>query len=86
MTRFWITINQGIDLVDHAFKDIEVVKFIPKIPSIKIVDLAKAMSPKTRLKIIGIRLLKNYTKYFHLKMSHLLLLVLRNIILLHLII
>ena len=56
MTRFWITINQGIDLVDHAFKDMRGGEiYVPKIPSIKIVDLAKAMSPKTRLKIIGIR-------------------------------
>jgi UDP-N-acetylglucosamine 4,6-dehydratase len=56
MTRFWITINQGIDLVDHAFKDMRGGEiYVPKIPSIKIVDLAKAMSPNTRLKIIGIR-------------------------------
>ena len=47
MTRFWITINQGIDLVDHVFKDMRGGEiYVPKIPSIKIVDLAKAMSPK----------------------------------------
>ena len=56
MTRFWITIDQGIDLVHRAFKDMiggEI--YVPKIPSIKIVDLAKAMAPNLKHKIIGIR-------------------------------
>ncbi len=56
MTRFWITIDQGIDLVYRSFVNMiggEI--FVPKIPSIKIVDLAKAMAPHLSQKIIGIR-------------------------------
>jgi len=56
MTRFWITIDQGINLVHKAFINMiggEI--FIPIIPSIKIVDLAKAMAPKLKHKFIGIR-------------------------------
>jgi len=56
MTRFWITIDQGINLVSKSFlKMIGGEIFVPIIPSIKIVDLAKAMAPKLRHKIIGIR-------------------------------
>ncbi len=56
MTRFWITIDQGINLVHKAFINMiggEI--YVPKIPSIKIVDLAKAMGPNIKHKIIGIR-------------------------------
>ena len=56
MTRFWITIDQGINLVHKAFVNMiggEI--FVPKIPSIKITDLAKAMAPNLHQKIIGIR-------------------------------
>jgi UDP-N-acetylglucosamine 4,6-dehydratase len=56
MTRFWITINEGINLVHKAFNNMiggEI--YVPKIPSIKIVDLAKAMAPNLKHKIIGIR-------------------------------
>ena len=57
MTRFWITINQGIELVNHAFNDMKGGEiYVPKIPSIKITDLAKAMGPKLKQKIISIRL------------------------------
>lgn len=56
MTRFWITLPQAVDLVlfavDHAVGG-EV--FIPKIPSMKVVDLAEAMAPGVRTEIIGIR-------------------------------
>ena len=56
MTRFWITINQGIDLVAKSFdRMIGGEIFVPIIPSIKITDLAKAMAPKLKQKIIGIR-------------------------------
>ena len=56
MTRFWITINQGIKLVDDAFQDMRGGEiYIPKIPSIKIIDLAKAMAPSVKQKVIGIR-------------------------------
>ncbi len=56
MTRFWITLQDGVDFV---FKDFERMHggeiFIPKIPSATILDLAKAMAPQLPLKIIGIR-------------------------------
>ncbi len=56
MTRFWITLQQGVDFVLKNFERMlggEI--FIPKIPSMRIVDLAKAMAPNLPLKIIGIR-------------------------------
>ncbi len=56
MTRFWITLQQGVDFVLKNFERMwggEI--FVPKIPSIKIVDLAKAMAPNLPTKIIGIR-------------------------------
>lgn len=56
MTRFWITLDQGIDFV---VKNLSRMKggeiFIPKIPSIRITDLAKAMAPDLELKFIGLR-------------------------------
>jgi len=56
MTRFWINLQGGVDLVIKGFQRMfggEI--FIPKIPSIKITDLAKAMAPNIPTKIIGIR-------------------------------
>ena len=56
MTRFWITLNEGINFVTSSFRRMlggEI--FVPKIPSVKIIDLAKAMSSNNRIKIIGIR-------------------------------
>ena len=56
MTRFWITLEQGVDFVLKTFKIMNGGEiFIPKIPSIKIVDLAKAMAPNIKKKIIGVR-------------------------------
>ncbi len=56
MTRFWITLAQGIDFVMQSFMRMQGGEiFVPKIPSVRIVDLAKAMSPDTPIKIIGIR-------------------------------
>lgn len=56
MTRFWITLDQGVDLV---FKALEESKggetYISKIPSFKITDLAKAMLSDVTLKEVGIR-------------------------------
>lgn len=56
MTRFFIKLEQGVDLV---IKSIDKMKggeiFIPKIPSMKIVDIAKAIAPDAKIKIIGIR-------------------------------
>ncbi|AUC87650.1 UDP-N-acetylglucosamine 4,6-dehydratase (inverting) [Alteromonas sp. MB-3u-76] len=56
MTRFWITLQQGVDFVLKNFERMlggEI--FVPKIPSIKIVDLAKAMAPHLPIHIVGIR-------------------------------
>jgi UDP-N-acetylglucosamine 4,6-dehydratase len=56
MTRFWITLEQGVNFVMKSFERMSGGEtYIPIIPSVKIVDLAKAMAPKTKLKIIGIR-------------------------------
>jgi UDP-N-acetylglucosamine 4,6-dehydratase len=56
MTRFWITLDQSVYFV---LKVLDISKggeiFIPKIPSMKIVDLAKAIAPECSHKIIGIR-------------------------------
>jgi FlaA1/EpsC-like NDP-sugar epimerase len=56
MTRFMITLEQGVDLVWQAFDDMiggEI--YVKKIPSMKITDIAKAISPNADQKIIGIR-------------------------------
>ena len=56
MTRFFLDISIGIKAVKYTIDNMlggEVV--IPKVPSIKIVDLARAINPKNKLKIIGIR-------------------------------
>ena len=56
MTRFWITLEQGVELV---FKDLEESNggeiYISKIPSFRITDLAEAMLPGAKIKEIGIR-------------------------------
>tara|TARA_B100001559_G_scaffold315042_1_gene316316 strand:+ start:91 stop:1107 length:1017 start_codon:yes stop_codon:yes gene_type:complete len=56
MTRFWITLNEGVDFVLKSLKRMSGGEiFVPKIPSIKITDLARAMAPNMRVKIVGIR-------------------------------
>jgi UDP-N-acetylglucosamine 4,6-dehydratase len=56
MTRFWITLEEGINLVLKALQEaVGGEVFVPKIPSMKIVDLAKAIQPECKFKIIGIR-------------------------------
>lgn len=56
MTRFWITLDQGIDFVLKSLVRMHGGEiFVPKIPSIKIIDLAKAMAPNLKTHIIGIR-------------------------------
>jgi len=56
MTRFWISLQQGVDFVLKNFQRMRGGEiFVPKIPSVRIVDLAKAMAPQLTLKIIGIR-------------------------------
>lgn len=56
MTRFWISLQQGVDFVLKNFERMyggEI--FVPKIPSVKIVDIAKSIAPNMPTKIIGIR-------------------------------
>lgn len=56
MTRFWITLQQGVDFVLKNFERMlggEV--FVPKIPSMRVPDLASAMAPNLKQTIIGIR-------------------------------
>jgi len=56
MTRFWISLQQGVDFVLKNFERMyggEI--FVPKIPSVRVVDLATAMAPGMPHKIIGIR-------------------------------
>jgi UDP-N-acetylglucosamine 4,6-dehydratase (inverting) len=56
MTRFSITLEQGVKFVIKSLsKMIGGEIFVPKIPSYKILDLAKAISPKLKIKIVGIR-------------------------------
>ena len=56
MTRFMITLEQGVELVWHAFQDMvggEI--YVKKIPSMNITDIAKAVAPDAQHEIIGIR-------------------------------
>jgi len=56
MTRFLITLENGVKFVLKNFERMQGGEiFVPKIPSMKIVDLAKAMCPNCKLKEIGIR-------------------------------
>jgi len=56
MTRFWITLQQGVGFVFKCMERMDGGEiFVPKIPSVRIVDLAKAMAPDLPLEIIGIR-------------------------------
>jgi len=56
MTRFWITLEQGVKFVIDCINRMKGGEiFIPKIPSMKITDLAQAIAPKAKIKIIGIR-------------------------------
>jgi UDP-N-acetylglucosamine 4,6-dehydratase/5-epimerase len=56
MTRFWITLEQGVAFVLANFARMQGGEiFVPKLPSIRIVDLAQALAPDTPTNIIGIR-------------------------------
>ena len=56
MTRFWITLDQGVDFVLKNFGRMRGGEiFVPKIPSVRIVDLANAMAPDLPIEVIGIR-------------------------------
>jgi UDP-N-acetylglucosamine 4,6-dehydratase len=56
MTRFWITLQQAVEFVLTCFENMcggEL--FVPKIPSMNIMDLARAVAPECETKIIGVR-------------------------------
>ncbi|MBI5115296.1 UDP-N-acetylglucosamine 4,6-dehydratase (inverting) [Candidatus Poribacteria bacterium] len=56
MTRFWLTLDQGVRFVLHCLDFMEGGEtFVPKIPSMSIMDLAKAIGPECDIKIVGIR-------------------------------
>lgn len=56
MTRFWITLEQGVDFVLSSLDRMHGGEiFVPKIPSMRITDLARAIAPDCKMKIIGIR-------------------------------
>ncbi len=56
MTRFWITLQEGVDFVLKNFERMQGGEiFIPKIPSMKVIDMAKALAPDLPIKIVGIR-------------------------------
>lgn len=56
MTRFWISLHEAVDLVTMALAEMEGGElYVPKIPSMRIVDLAEAIAPGVELRVIGIR-------------------------------
>jgi len=56
MTRFWITLQDGVDFVLKNFERMQGGEiFVPKIPSMKMTELASAIAPNMKQKIIGIR-------------------------------
>lgn len=56
MTRFWITLQQGVDFVMRAFERMHGGEvFVPRIPSSRVVDLAEALAPGLKREIVGIR-------------------------------
>src|SRR5438045_3581595 len=55
MTRFWITLNQGVDFMLSSFPLMRGGEiFVPKIPSMKLTDLAQAMAPDLGIRVVGI--------------------------------
>lgn len=56
MTRFMISLEQGVELVWHAFDDMEGGEiYVKKIPSMKVTDLASTVAPEAKQEMIGIR-------------------------------
>ncbi|NGZ29165.1 MAG: UDP-N-acetylglucosamine 4,6-dehydratase (inverting), partial [Magnetococcales bacterium] len=56
MTRFWITLEQGVEFVLQSFRRMQGGEtFVPKLPSVGILDLVEAMAPGMPVKVIGIR-------------------------------
>lgn len=56
MTRFMISLEEAVELVFHAFEDMEGGEiYVKKIPSMKVTDLARVVAPKAKQEIVGIR-------------------------------
>lgn len=56
MTRFWITLEQATDLVLYSLEHLEGGEvFIPKLPSMRVLDLAEAIAPGVPIEVVGIR-------------------------------
>lgn len=56
MTRFWLTLEQGVEFVIRCVEEMHGGEvFVPKIPSMRIVDLKKAVAPDCEIQYIGIR-------------------------------
>jgi UDP-N-acetylglucosamine 4,6-dehydratase len=56
MTRFWITLDQGVRFVLESLERMRGGElYVPKIPSMRVVDLARAMAPEAKLSVVGIR-------------------------------
>jgi UDP-N-acetylglucosamine 4,6-dehydratase len=56
MTRFMISLEQGVELVWHAFEDMQGGEiYVKKIPSMRVVDVARSVAPNAKHEIVGIR-------------------------------
>lgn len=56
MTRFWLSLEQGVRFVIACIERMHGGEvFVPKIPSMKVIDLARAIAPKAKVEIVGIR-------------------------------
>jgi len=56
MTRFWITLEQGVNFVLYCLEQMVGGElFVPKIPSMNIMDLAKAIAPECKTEVVGVR-------------------------------
>jgi UDP-N-acetylglucosamine 4,6-dehydratase/5-epimerase len=56
MTRFWITLEQGVQFVIDGFERMHGGElFVPKIPSMRVTDLARAIAPDAKIEVVGIR-------------------------------
>jgi UDP-N-acetylglucosamine 4,6-dehydratase len=56
MTRFWLTLDEGVDFVVRAVERMQGGEiFVPKIPSMRVIDLARAIAPDAALRVVGVR-------------------------------
>jgi UDP-N-acetylglucosamine 4,6-dehydratase len=56
MTRFWISLEQGVRFVIRAIEEMQGGEvFVPKIPSMKVLDLARAIAPEAEIDVVGVR-------------------------------